>query len=341
MKKILYTISIFISFYNFSIAQTGFISGYVYKVDSPSVMVNSGKLIVYKDTGGYGYLAVDSGLISGGSYALFNLDTSNKLMILAIPDSVSYPNLIPTYADSSVMWHEARTFLLNSAVFNSASSDIYINSKLPSLSGNNIVSGRMRDNSCNCTGKVQGPGDPFNGIDVSLIDKSTGSAMAVTITDNDTTPWLGGKFTIDSVPDGEYFLYCDLAGIIIDTTWSFVIGGGSNRFFEVIVESDHMWYKETTSIEDITNNLLAFEVYPNPVTSSINISYELEERADVIISLFDVLGQKSVDLLTKQKGKGKYMDALDISQLHLSKGTYFIKMKVGNTISAKQIIINN
>jgi hypothetical protein len=100
-----------------------------------------------------------------------------------------------------------------------------------------------------------------------------------------------------------------------------------NYFYELQVDNfsfavDAYNLSATNSNEE--NDLNNFKIYPNPTSSYIHISYDVELE----VILFDVLG--------KEINRGFYKDKVDVS--YLDKGVYFLKILDGVNSSTHKII---
>jgi len=80
-----------------------------------------------------------------------------------------------------------------------------------------------------------------------------------------------------------------------------------------------------------------FTIYPNPVVSTIYLTFDMENEKSVNIRLFDVFGRNVKTLLNQQIGEGKHTLQFDASDL--SQGIYFIKVNHGSGQMTEKIII--
>ncbi len=81
-----------------------------------------------------------------------------------------------------------------------------------------------------------------------------------------------------------------------------------------------------------------FPNFPNPFNPSTYVRYQLPERTQVRISVFDILGREVRVLVDKQQAKGDYRmlwDGKDNAGRMLASGIYIVRIKAGN-FSAKQ-----
>ncbi len=89
----------------------------------------------------------------------------------------------------------------------------------------------------------------------------------------------------------------------------------------IIVASQHP--KPGVDHED----LAAPSSVPNPVVGQAELSYELEEAAQVELLLYDNLGRRIRSLLNKRQEAGSYRLAVDTAEL--SPGAYYIRVRIG------------
>lgn len=77
--------------------------------------------------------------------------------------------------------------------------------------------------------------------------------------------------------------------------------------------------------------------FPNPASEVLNISYTLPEKADVSITLLNVLGQPVQQLDTETGASGKHNKSLNVSEL--SEGNYFVVLNIDGEIATKTVQI--
>lgn len=82
-----------------------------------------------------------------------------------------------------------------------------------------------------------------------------------------------------------------------------------------------------------------FNIFPNPVKSGGNISIELQlnKQIDISMDIYDYLGRKVVNVLNNTYNSGKYI--INNKLENLSIGTYFIRIKMGNSFSTGILIV--
>lgn len=82
----------------------------------------------------------------------------------------------------------------------------------------------------------------------------------------------------------------------------------------------------------------SLHIYPNPVSKSATIEYELPVNAPITLSLLDIHGRKLKQLYTGFRVKGIYQ--LPFSGVGLNKGVYFMQMEYGKHRELRKILVN-
>ena len=126
--------------------------------------------------------------------------------------------------------------------------------------------------------------------------------------------------TVFTIEDGSYPSYPNGLGSL-----NFSSPGVNNNYF-----LDDLYYTDNwmTILEnnEITNT--NFNVFPNPVVDQLNIN---SEKTITSISITNILGQEVLN-----KDINSIEAIIDVSALQ--KGTYFLKVVIGNTTEIKKII---
>lgn len=82
-----------------------------------------------------------------------------------------------------------------------------------------------------------------------------------------------------------------------------------------------------------------WDVFPNPATDAINISYDLEVDAVPQLTAYNNIGQEIKTLELLQDGKGLHHVSFSVSEMGLTKGIYFLEMVVDDKKFLKKIVI--
>jgi hypothetical protein len=91
-------------------------------------------------------------------------------------------------------------------------------------------------------------------------------------------------------------------------------------------------HTDTMSLKDI----MTCKLYPNPVSSILNLEYELKKDALVIIKLFTLDGLPVKEISPKQRTRGSYHETLDLSSLYSR--DYILRISA-NDLFTNEVII--
>lgn len=93
------------------------------------------------------------------------------------------------------------------------------------------------------------------------------------------------------------------------------------------------------SAPELVGNAFSLDVFPNPVSNSTQILYQVSEQSDVTLEVFDVYGRKVLSYLFGGQSKGKYAYPLNLNQKENAAGVYFVKISVGGSSIVKRITL--
>ena len=98
---------------------------------------------------------------------------------------------------------------------------------------------------------------------------------------------------------------------------------------------------EATALDDSDTRIVSgFELkqnYPNPFNPSTTIGFDLNEDAKVVLSVYNVLGQKLFELVNAKYSTGSYQVVLNGEML--TSGIYFYEIKTGNQRQIKKMTL--
>lgn len=98
--------------------------------------------------------------------------------------------------------------------------------------------------------------------------------------------------------------------------------------------------KETT--EQVPNELGLEQNFPNPFNPETNINYELPNRANVLLKVFNELGEEVRTLVNKQQAAGRYQvqwDGRDNNYQHVASGVYFYQLNIEGAEKTKKMLL--
>jgi hypothetical protein len=118
--------------------------------------------------------------------------------------------------------------------------------------------------------------------------------------------------------------------------------GESDTGIDII--KDALYSFSTTIPTDVDEDLTAlpeqyylFQNYPNPFNPSTTIKYSVPQSSNVVIKVFDILGNEIETLVNEEKPAGTY--EIDFDARNLSSGVYFYKMTGGNYSETKKMLL--
>lgn len=141
--------------------------------------------------------------------------------------------------------------------------------------------------------------------------------------------FAGGTFQSDS------FTVSFSAGEVITGTFNSsgmqLTTGFSNGNDNVFVSNEPLG-------DDMPTTFRLKQNYPNPFNPSTNIAYDLPQKADVRLEVFNIIGSKVATLVQKQKPAGSHTARFDASTL--ASGMYLYRLTAnGNLIATKKMIL--
>ncbi len=147
----------------------------------------------------------------------------------------------------------------------------------------------------------------------------------------------------NNVASGSEYNFCDIDVDHSSTYYywleSVSLNGSSNIYGPVCVTISEEKDKETP--QEFTN-LGIKGIYPNPFNPETNIDYSVKEDTPVVISVFNLKGQKVKTLVDKTVFAGDHKiiwQGDSDSGSSVSSGVYFVKMITGNHIETRKIVL--
>jgi len=157
-----------------------------------------------------------------------------------------------------------------------------------------------------------------------------------------TTPGqnINETFELDVTECYSFAIY-DAAGDGLEIPGFFMLYYGNNNTILIGTTFGSMSSTEfTTGYVGIEEDIIEqeFNVFPNPFTDKTTISFLLNSNQNVVIDVFNMIGEKVKSINNGNLSVGSHTIELDRSKL--SNGIYFISMKAGNNIYTEKIMIN-
>ncbi len=120
---------------------------------------------------------------------------------------------------------------------------------------------------------------------------------------------------------------------------------GNLRIAEDQIDIGAYEWPEIVSIfgaEQLSCNDLSIQIFPNPFKTNTSISYNLPVRSEVIVSIFDALGQKIKQMVNGNQNSGKNSiawDGTDNTGKRMKPGTYIVQIQAGEYFQTKRIVL--
>jgi Secretion system C-terminal sorting domain len=90
-------------------------------------------------------------------------------------------------------------------------------------------------------------------------------------------------------------------------------------------------------IKKKVNSFSLLQNYPNPFNHGTIISFSLKEKANVILNVYNLLGQKIKNIINQELDNGFYN--LTINTKSMASGTYIYTLIADNNIESKKMVL--
>lgn len=106
---------------------------------------------------------------------------------------------------------------------------------------------------------------------------------------------------------------------------------------KIVFESDKNVNKDNNSI--VPSQYKLSQNYPNPFNPTTQINYEIKFAGFVSLKVYDLLGREIAELINEKQDAGSYMINFDASKYMLSSGIYFYRIKAGEFVDTKRMVL--
>ena len=291
------------------------ITGTVHNTDG-SALVTSGKAQLIPKHAIDNFFGVQEvvDIDINGHFQFANVLQYGNFLIIAIPDTVQYPDLIPTYYGDSIYWQNALTMQAHS----DTNINIFCrnNTQWQNYPGNgNIISGIVWQNLNNSKGPTNST--PARGIRVTLEKNPGGTIVRHTLTDDN------GKYFFKDLPSLSYKTIVDVPGLGMDSTYYLDLTASSNKSlagYDFVYDSTKIYIYDATFVNpSLIKSNIELSIYPNPCTTYATVSFynPSAEMLNYNFQIFDITG-KNIKNYT-----GSTSDGFTISSENMVNGVYF------------------
>jgi hypothetical protein len=135
-------------------------------------------------------------------------------------------------------------------------------------------------------------------------------------------------------------LLFDAAEIDTGDYYASIIINSNDPFTPSVVVPIHLIVSTTVGVEDDIDIPIVFKLYqnyPNPFNPSTKIKYSIPELSEVILKVFNVLGEEVTTLVNEEKIAGNY--SLEFNASSLPSGVYFYQLQAGDYTSVRKMIL--
>ncbi len=140
----------------------------------------------------------------------------------------------------------------------------------------------------------------------------------------DTIGIIGNSFELNNLKDGQRYYW----------KMSSIDENGEGIF-------NRSWYFGTVpyvGVDDDSYLSRLGQNYPNPFNTITTINFEIKKRTDVRLEIFDYLGSKVKTIINSKMDAGKYTYNIDATGLN--SGKYYYRLKTGNKVETKSMLVN-
>lgn len=116
---------------------------------------------------------------------------------------------------------------------------------------------------------------------------------------------------------------------------SFIFDGKGGMYITDWVFGQVLKFDLTSAVHESLLAATAIEVFPNPSSQQVNISYELKQAANVSLEIFDLRGKRVAGFEAGEKPAGKHTETWDgytNRGRNVASGTYVYRLTVGNEL---------
>lgn len=173
---------------------------------------------------------------------------------------------------------------------------------------------------------------------------ANGTLITPTITWNNVTrvfsmytyrdsSWTGAAISDIFVFRYEWFAAGRRTPVFITNTRLVSVNAGP------FTEERRIWFADTTTVG--VNAALAvrgLEVSPNPSEGQARISYDLDATGPVNVALFNLMGERVLDVFSGTQQSGT--QNLDLNAENLSAGIYFVRLQAGEAVVNRKVVIH-
>jgi co-chaperonin GroES (HSP10) len=296
--------------------------------DEAGTPVFPGMVRAVKSSAWGSYPMVDSALIQDDGSYLFTELYPGEYMVQVRTNLQDYPEGIPTYYGNQEQWSNALpievTPDIKANILNIVLSEV---PGLSSMDGSGELNGTLSTEEGTYLKSTMA--EPKKRTGVILLGKSKKSTHAgevVAYVESDDQ----GHFVFDNVPDGEYLLVVDVAGLdMIDTHEVTIAGNQIISGLDYTVSNEGIYAGWPTAVSVPEKKVM--KIWPNPGDGRIKL--DLPASGDYSVQIYTTDGRL---IRTEEIRSGGALNSLDISEEH--SGLYILRIEGPETSSTRKYI---
>jgi len=148
-----------------------------------------------------------------------------------------------------------------------------------------------------------------------------------------------GYHVYRSIDNGENWSKIN-TGLLHQAVYTFAFNSNGYIFIGTGGGGVYKSTKTTTGAERnvaFADKFLLHQNYPNPFNPSTIIEYQIPERCNVVLKVYDLLGKLICILVNEEKTAGSY--SVSFNSRNLSNGVYFYHLQAGEYSSTSKMIL--
>jgi PKD repeat protein len=264
-----------------------------------------------------------------GNFIFGHIQEGNYLVQI-YPDTLLFPNLVPTYHDSAWVWDSATVHVHD--CINDSYPNVIMTELTPSSPGPGLMQGYIIEG----PGFGRNQGDPIHGVAVKRGIAATAQIVETTFTD------LNGQYTFNNLEFGTYTIYVDIPGLLRDSVYTITLDGTTNQFPNLyyVVDSTRIYIEPGIGIEDFESSpIQQLDVFPNPVKDLATIRYSIAEKAYVQMEIYTIWGNKIQTLTQDNQVAGEYNFNLNTKSIGIKPGIYFVSLTANGKRKTVRLVV--
>lgn len=265
---------------------------------------------------------LDSVLTDANGFYFFNT-TEAVVYVKVVPDSATYPNLLPSYSQQGAVFTQADSIvnLLCDTAWANVSVLHGSNPGGPGFLSGYVYQGAGKTETC--------AGDPVKGLSLLLRDENN-QFVAQTYTDE------LGFFEFKHLAPNTYSIWVDQPGINQNLAPEVVVAQGQNSTgLTFVLHIDHLEECIPLNVASPATVLQGLNVFPNPNYGAVEVEFYVPNTAPTTLSVMDAQG-KVIRQLSLGLVQGSFSTTVDLSDL--ASGLYFLQVTSDSTSASQKII---